>query len=377
MPIDPSAKVCVIGAGPAGSLAALLIARAGIDVTLIEQQRFPRDKVCGECLSALGIEVLEEAGLADVVRAASAITLTQTAMHPPDGPPLVLKLPRPMWGISRNRLDPLLLSAARSAGARIHQPVRCEKIGAGQVTVRDLESNELRELRAFHVLLADGKGALLSRKPTATKDLGLKTHFTGAQAPSDTIELFGVTGHYVGSAPIEPAEEFPNDSRWNVAFSVPAARVHAHRGDLDALWQSLLEENPALSDRYVSAQRTGPWLASPLPRFAVARTWPPGVIPLGNAAAALEPIGGEGMGLALESARLAAAELIASIRQRRPTNINLLRSQYNQLWSTRRTACRGLAIVLSSPTLSSPALELARANNCLSQSALRLIGKAD
>jgi len=48
----------VIGAGPAGSTAAMLLARAGWSVTLVEQHRFPRDKVCGECLSALGIDVL-------------------------------------------------------------------------------------------------------------------------------------------------------------------------------------------------------------------------------------------------------------------------------------------------------------------------------
>ena len=50
--------VVIIGAGPAGSIAAIILARAGIDVVLIEQHRFPRDKVCGECLSALGIDVL-------------------------------------------------------------------------------------------------------------------------------------------------------------------------------------------------------------------------------------------------------------------------------------------------------------------------------
>ena len=49
------APIVVIGAGPAGSVAAALLARAGLDVILIEQHRFPRDKVCGECLSALGI----------------------------------------------------------------------------------------------------------------------------------------------------------------------------------------------------------------------------------------------------------------------------------------------------------------------------------
>jgi 2-polyprenyl-6-methoxyphenol hydroxylase-like FAD-dependent oxidoreductase len=109
------------------------------------------------------------------------------------------------------------------------------------------------------------------------------------------LKLFGVTGHYVGVAPIE-------DGRSNVAFSVPAKRLEAFRGDLDALWRQLLTENPTLAERFGGAERVSDWLASPLPRFAIQRRWPEGVIPLGNAAAALEPIGGEGMGLAMRSA---------------------------------------------------------------------------
>ena len=54
----------IIGAGPAGAIAAIELRRLGLDVLLIEQHRFPRDKVCGECLSSVGIDVLEELGLA-------------------------------------------------------------------------------------------------------------------------------------------------------------------------------------------------------------------------------------------------------------------------------------------------------------------------
>src|SRR3989442_5410600 len=107
--------VTILGAGPAGSIAAILLARGGINVTLAEQHRFPRDKVCGECLSALGISVLCRSGLAGIVLSAGAVDLTHVAMHPRDGDSLVLELPEIMWGISRCALDSLLIDAARDA----------------------------------------------------------------------------------------------------------------------------------------------------------------------------------------------------------------------------------------------------------------------
>src|SRR5947209_5037575 len=101
--IEPP-DVTVIGAGPAGSTAALLLARMGFPVTLVEQHRFPRDKVCGECLSALGFEVLGRCGLSERFLAAGAVRLTHAALHPTGGDTVRLALPRPMCGLSRGAL---------------------------------------------------------------------------------------------------------------------------------------------------------------------------------------------------------------------------------------------------------------------------------
>ena len=117
----------VIGGGPAGSVAALLLARGGWGVTLVEQHRFPRDKVCGECLSALGAQVLHRLGLFDPLVAAGAVRLTRTLLHAPSGACASANLPRPMWGVSRVTLDGLLIHAARGAGSGLIQPARCEK----------------------------------------------------------------------------------------------------------------------------------------------------------------------------------------------------------------------------------------------------------
>ncbi len=132
-------------------------------------------------------------------------------------------------------------------------------------------------------------------------------------------------------------------------MSVPTERVKQFQGNLDALFESILTQNTELARRFRSALRISDWLASPLPRFPVTANWPPNVIPLGNAAAALEPIGGEGMGLAMRSAELAASAIDIALRENREIDTPSLRRAYNRLWRTRRFAARATAMLMSSP----------------------------
>jgi len=365
---QPPAHALIIGAGPSGSLAAIRLARAGWRVTLLEQHRFPRDKVCGECMSALGIDVLRRTGLETLVRSHGAIPLYYTHLHAASGESATIDLPRPMWGISRHVLDQLLLIEADRCGAEVHQPARCESLGTSGdrpiVQVRNLLTNEVTEERPDWVILADGKSVLLGGDvPRRTTDFGLKVHFNDVDGPTDAIELFGTMGTYGGLAPIE-------NNRWNAAFSVPASLLRLHAGDLEMVFERLVGENKTLRKRLHEATRVSPFLASPLPRFGVRRRWPARVIPVGNAAAALEPIGGEGMGLALRSAELAVEQLLDG-----GFDAATLQRAYHDLWRTRRTACRAAAKVVSSGIFSGAAMEFLKHHERIGQKALAWMGK--
>ena len=357
----------VIGAGPAGSLSALLLARAGFEVHLLEQHRFPRDKVCGECLSALGLDVLGRAGLTPALRSLGPVTLTRTLVHPGDGPTLDLPLPRPMWGLTRHALDQALVSAAVDAGVVVHQPVRCEAIEPGarpSVRWRDLGSNRSTTIATDWVVVADGKGALLPPIAPATGDLGVKTHFEGVDGPRDAIELFAGPNCYGGLAAV-------NGDRWNAAFSLPAAVVRQGRGDVASVFEAVVAFNPMLGVRLKHARRVTRWLAAPLPRFSVKGRWPDRVVPVGNAAGALEPIGGEGMGLALRSAELAVASIVSTAMDK-----PALRDAYQQLWRTRRGVCRVAARAVSTPSMADALAPLVFHNPWLGRAAMRWAGKA-
>lgn len=354
-------RVIVIGAGPAGSLAAILLARHGASVRLIEQSRFPRDKVCGECLSALGRAVLRRHGLERPLLDAGAVELARAHLISPEAVS-TLDLPEPMLGLSRSAMDTLLRDAAVEAGVELVQPARVEGVDSvphSCARVRDLRSNAVHTFEADLVIVADGRGALLPEHPAASGDLGIKAHFEDVDADDRAITLFSMRGCYGGVAPIE-------DHRWNVALSVPAAQVKAHRGDVASLFEDLLSSNPAMARAFAHAKRGSDWLASPLPRHTPQDGWPARIIPVGNAAGAIEPIGGEGMGLALRSAELAASAIVAG-------SLEALPKQYQRLWRRRSAFCRIGGLMMSSRVTADAGVELSRI--VPSRALLALVGK--
>jgi flavin-dependent dehydrogenase len=140
------------------------------------------------------------------------------------------------------------------------------------------------------------------------------------------------------------------------------------------LFDEMLAENAALRSRLRGSLRVTEWLAAPLPRFSVARRWTPYVIPIGNAAAAIEPIGGEGMGLAMRSAELAADELIRAHRSGRAAHSDTIRAQYERLWRVRGVACRAMALAVSHPRVARAGVRVVP--RPLARLALRLAGKS-
>ncbi len=373
--LTTDSDILVIGAGPAGAVAATLLARGGRQVSLIDANRFPRHKVCGECLSALGIATLEAAGMGDVLRDLRPTTLSSTILYADSGRSVKLSLPHPMAGVTRMAMDMALLGAAESAGVHVRQSVRATKVTAGEHPSVQLATAEARETWTSNlVILADGKGtlagatALPADLPERTGDVGIKSHYTNIDLPINAIHLFGVRGHYAGLAAVSDGA---GSIVWNLACNVPAARLKAEQGDINKVFADMCSENAALGRAMASGERAGNWLASPLPRFSPrpVAAWPKHVIPIGNAAAALEPVGGEGMGLAMASARMAAG----SILHNRP--LAELHKAYCRLWRTRRFTCRSMAMMLSRPRVARATVMLARMLPPVASGVMRLAGK--
>jgi flavin-dependent dehydrogenase len=241
--------------------------------------------------------------------------------------------------------------------------------------LRDLQTNIVRAIEADVIILADGRSALAGAKPPPTSDLGIKAHYENVEADPHAITLYNTADCYGGVAPIEASTDFSAGrhagtvaARWNVAFSVPAARVRDAAGDIGAVFTQLLESNPTMRRHFARAARISDWLASPLPRYAVRDNWTPNVIPIGNAAAAIEPIGGESMGLALRSAELAVEAILDD-------RVDMLPSQYKDLWRRRSLFCRAGGWIFSRPSFADAAIGLMNLTTMPNAPVLALVGK--
>lgn len=279
-----------------------------------------------------------------------------------------MALPERMLGLTRRRMDVAMLEAARDAGVRVLQPARCEQIIPGNrpaVRYRTPSSGHA-QIEAAVVLLADGKAPA----GASTGEFGVKFHLPAPPDwPAGAIELFALGDEvgYVGTAPVE-------DGLINVAAAVTEREVASSQGRLHHLAKQILAGHPTLHARIGSGVEPRGVLTCPLPRHRSTH-WSPGVIPLGNAACAIEPIGGEGMGMALRSAELACEQIVDAIHADRPVDVDAIQSAYATCWSTRPIACRLGALGLRSEALGSVATIAGRATPWLARGVMSLIGK--
>jgi hypothetical protein len=171
------ATVQIVGAGPAGSAAALAAMACGAGVDIFEKSSFPRHKVCGEFLSPGAVALLQELGVWEQMLARRPARFTEVALFFGNKPNRA-RLKEAAYGLSRFAMDDMLLSAALERGARLHRAA-----------------------------VEPSKGSILAagRRPVSAKGnriFGFKAHFEGPA--SDVMELYFQSGYsYVGVNAVE------------------------------------------------------------------------------------------------------------------------------------------------------------------------------
>ena len=293
------AAALIVGGGPAGSAAAIALARGGARPELIERTSGDRDLVCGGFLGWDALARLRRLGLdpealgARPIRRLRLVAGTRT---------VEADLPRAAAGLSRRRLDSALLAAAEQAGAVVTRGRAVRAVEEGRLRLDDGEW-----LEAESLFLATGKHELRgaarpldarSEPPAAGLRAALPPRPDLDAALAGIIELHLYDGGYAGLL-------LQEDGAANFCLSVSRARLAA-AGSPEALVDALAAEAPLLAER-LGADRPSRWEAiAGVPYGWRAAATEPGLFRLGDQAAVIASLAGDGIAVALASGEAAA-----------------------------------------------------------------------
>ncbi|HEX7708262.1 MAG TPA: NAD(P)/FAD-dependent oxidoreductase [Thermoanaerobaculia bacterium] len=350
--------VAIIGAGPAGSTLAALLAGRGTSVALIDRDVFPRDKLCGEFLSWDALPVMEPLGVLAAIDAAGSARIRRCRVI---GSKRIqeIEFPHEARGVSRVLLDHLLLQTATKAGAtRLDGWTAGSLLNDGVEITRD---GEVREVRAKVIVGAWGRwgrfdqqlGRAFVRERTR-RHFGFKRHYISATSSRDSasIELYSFRDGYLGVNDVEGGIT-------NICGLVHVSRLAGHKGRWDAFIDTLRQEEPrleALYGEHLPVQAD--FLSSDPVIFRARSAVERGVFMIGDAAGIIDPLTGNGMAMAIQSALLAAPKILGVLKNpvRRAAIEERYRESHRRFFARRIAWSRAIAAVMSRPWLLDTAL---------------------
>src|SRR4051812_1630515 len=228
------AQVLIVGGGPAGSSTAYFLAKAGVDVAVLDRAHFPRDKTCSEYMSPQASRILEAMDALGAVESAGAAQLSGMRVHAPNGSTIHGEFASNHGyrgyrdqglAVRRTILDSILLDRARAAGARVEEGVRVTDVlkdETGRVSglVTSNGKSGPAERKADLVIGADGLRSVVGRRlgliraSRWPRRIALVTHYSGVEHLREFGEMHVDRGGYCGVADV-------GNGLVNVAVVVP------------------------------------------------------------------------------------------------------------------------------------------------------------
>jgi menaquinone-9 beta-reductase len=304
--------VVVVGAGPAGSATAALLAEAGHEVLLLDRARFPRSKPCSEYTGPGSEAILARLGVLRDIDSGLGRRLRGMELRAPNGGRYLVEYrdgarPRTGFALPRADLDAALLAAARVRGAVVWEGFRVTSplISHGAVrgvVGRDAGGRE-RTVTARLVAAADGRHSVVAHalglgKPSRWPPrLGLVTHYRGVRWDEDYGQMRVGRRGYVGVAPL-------GDDLLTVGLVMPMRS--GRLGPPGAAFEGALADYPDLAARLAGGRRVRPVRGVGPLAHSVRSCSGVGYLLVGDAAGFCDPFTGEGIHRALRGAELAA-----------------------------------------------------------------------
>jgi menaquinone-9 beta-reductase len=350
--------VAIVGGGPAGSTCGAFCAAAGLRTLVIEREKFPREKVCGDCINPACWPVLERLEVASEIRNSPHGALDAVEFIAINGKKIHIDLPRgdrSEIAIKRSAFDQLLLNRARALGAEVREETTL--IALERSRERNWKIDILRETFIARVVVgADGRNSTVARlrnllpRPERER-VSLQAHIPLPRDFGNRIVLQFLPEGYSGQAPV-------NDRELNLCLvgtppTISSLRQWAERNfnlPADQTWRTIT-----------------PLTRDPVP---VAHE---NLFFIGDAARVVEPFTGEGVYYALRSGELAAATIVKIIRgEDRQLAVREFARAHRAMYRGRLWVNQLARAAVLSPKVASALLPLAR----LSPAVLRaLTGK--
>ncbi len=345
----------IVGGGPAGASAAIRLAQAGWSVALIEREAFPRRKVCGECIAASNLPLLEALGVGEAFAALAGPALRRVALlcgretisaALPAAPGV-----RHPWGraLGREQLDALLLARAQALGVTVWQPCaahslrgspgayRCElrRARVGEVSPAGRADCEVPfTLTAPVAIAANGSWRALPAERAGVRTgaragdlLAFKANFADSRLEPGLLPVLAFAGGYGGMVLADGAMmTLACCIRLSALRQARRANPGVNAGE--AVQAYLQQQCDGVAAALDGARRAGEWLSvGPIrPGLAPAAAAGDGALApfrIGNAAGEAHPLVGEGISMALQSAWLLCDALIAHPQARGGTRAAL------------------------------------------------------
>lgn len=323
----------IVGAGPAGSSAAILLAKAGWKVALIEQNAFPRRKVCGECIAATNLALLDSLGIGAQFATLAGAELRRVGLFVGEET-LTADLPQfaeapHRWGraLGREHLDTLLLQRAAEVGAHVWQPWRVKHITRLRdrqkiCHIHERASGSDATLSAPVLIVASGSWEVdpvneqrERLAPKASDLFAFKGTYRNARLAPNLLPVLAFPGGYGGMV-------IGDNDQLTLAFCIRRDVLRDYRIRNPHLSAALAAQaHVALSCAgvrlaLVDATLAAPWLAVGPIRPGTRSPWRgDGIFAIGNAAGEAHPILGEGMSMAIQSAWMLCDELTLRSRK--------------------------------------------------------------
>lgn len=319
--------VVVVGAGPGGAAAAHTLATAGADVLLLERARFPRDKSCGDGITAHAVDILADMGVGFDAFAGRAVKTLGGVIGGPNGatfaarPPMHGGMPVECWVVPRLTLDEEVARAAVRAGAHLQEGATVTGLlrdGRAVCGVEYTDGAVTRAIKAKVVIGADGAHSQVAKAlgepaaPAAHVGYALRGYYAGVTGLKEDLEIYYFDRRLLpGYGWVFPT----GPETANVGVGIYTGELRRSRRKLRDILDDFIAAEPNVAERLRNARRIGRAIGWPLPVSSLQRrTFFDGAMLCGDAASLVDPLTGEGIYTALVSGRSAGRAALEALR---------------------------------------------------------------